>query len=113
MVATPITTPVKKASASSRSKRWKSAALAMSITIETIASVASTAGVASPAPRRSETRITPVPVAMPVGEAEDARADGHAGRVELDLLRCRTLRSGTDAMTAPSTMLSERASSTL
>ena len=68
MLATPITRPVSSAAVSSSSKRWKSAALARSMTIETSASVASTAGVARPAPSSSDTRITPAPLAMPAAK---------------------------------------------
>src|SRR5687767_9946603 len=114
MLATPITTPVNRASVLSRSKRWNSAALARSITIEIIASVASTAGVARPAPSRSETRMTPEPLAIPAAKPNTPEPTVMPG-VPMTILRAwKKRRAGTEAMIAqPSTMLSTRASSTL
>src|SRR6185503_2642084 len=114
MLATPITTPVKKACASSRLKRWKSAALVRSSAIDTSASVASTAGPLIPVPRRSDTRITPVPVASPLASPKMPEPTARPGRFSMTAFFLRILRSGTEAITAKPRMVpTERASSTL
>ena len=66
------------ACASRRSKRWNSAALQRSSDDADERIGREHRGPARPLPSSSETRITPVPVATPLGEAEDARADAPA-----------------------------------
>src|ERR1043166_624953 len=114
MLATPITTPVKKACASRRWKRWNSAALVRSSAMDTSASVASTAGPLMPVPRRSDTRITPVPVATPLARPKIPEPMASPGVPRLIAFFLKTLRSGTEARTAmPRMVPTARASSTL
>ena len=113
-VANPITAPVAAASASSRSKRWNSAALHRSRTMVESASVASTAGPVSPALSSSETWITPVPVAMPEEKPNTAAPAASPGARSTAARLRSSRRSGTDPITARPRMLPiTRASSTL
>src|SRR4029077_1373156 len=114
IVATPITTPVIAVCWSRSAKRWKRAALQRSSATLISASVASTAWPDMPVPRRSETLMTPTPLATPLARPNTVEPTASPVRPSAIFRRLSTRRSGTEAMTTtPSTVPIARASSSL